>query len=184
MHAQPRYRYRDAPRSWANPDPAHGGQLAAITPGSISLTPTDRQLFLMVARRHSLDTQELIQMVGAAATYDLDSGRGEGPEFVFTEPAILGLDYLTLRNVPDPRANVTLATARVWWMRDSAAAEWLLEAHPSKATAISVVANTYAWTRFWASREPDPAWRARYIAKVVELDALEPQQRRVPVPAN
>ncbi|AWO87697.1 MULTISPECIES: hypothetical protein [Bradyrhizobium] len=135
------------------------------------LTERERHQFERLARRYSLTVVEIMGIMSELATEGFDPVEAEGKAFEFTSSHLIGPDYFEHRNVPEPDANVDLFVAWDQTKFDADIGRYLLDNHPSKATAASVFKNTLAWFRFWAVRWPIPEGRARFKGLADALSA-------------
>ena len=140
---------------------------------AIASTKAEQDHLARLARRHSLTVMEIMTVIGEVIRTEFNTEHNHGKSeivFTFIRDNVIGLDYFTHANVPEPDAAVDLFEARARCLTDAQYASALLDQDCSKDFARNVLANTFAWARFWAVRFPTPEGRAVYRAIVVDLD--------------
>jgi hypothetical protein len=135
---------------------------------------------------HGMSAMEVLLIVQQIAAMETDPIEPTGPRFVFPaehDPMVYCRDPLWINpEVPDPYARVDLFSARSEFGRDAVRCRTILEdPNVTVDDILRVRWNTLGWARFWAVRDRDPEWRARWR---VAVERLEQEIRRTAVKAQ
>ncbi|MCA1513639.1 hypothetical protein [Bradyrhizobium sp. NBAIM01] len=140
---------------------------------AFALSDTEYRQLERLARRHNITIREIMAEMGEVIRREFNAEHNQnasGPLFTFVRNHVVGPDYFVSANVPGPEAVVDIFEARAVWTADVKFASVLLDIYHSRDLAKDVLANTLAWSRFWAVRFPTSEGRVKFKAVLEELE--------------
>jgi hypothetical protein len=160
------------------------------TPIAFELSDAEIEEYTALAEHHGHTIGEMFSMISKiinAADYPEFDQFAEPFEFV--RPQIVGEDYYNIRNVPEPTVNVhPLVALREAYRDEEIAAGGWLERNPGLACIRSKLANSLAWSRFFAIRAREERHRLMHqefvkhaSAQIARIDAAK---AKAPTPTD
>jgi hypothetical protein len=138
-----------------------------------SMSKPRRRELERLAKDFGFTVMEVLELARAFVARELDPAPGKGEIFEFFRPDFVMPDYFDHAAVPPADAKVDVLEAREHWKDDTrACSELLKDAHPPLATRIAALANSLAWSKFWAQRHNRAEEREWHKAQAAEHEAV------------